>query len=108
VARVCRIGGGEKQPTKMRKGRQERMIPLLGLRVGPRSSVSVSFSIFFLFFANPAVLIYCMKSAGIQPKSDRKLMFGSVPHNTIFDELNNRRTGTSPKKEKKKQMVHTT
>jgi hypothetical protein len=41
-----------------------------------------------------------MKSAGIQPKSDRKLMFGSVPHNTIFDELNNRCTRTSPKNKK--------
>jgi hypothetical protein len=52
-----------------------------------RNSVSVSL-FFFSFFANPAILVYCMKSAGIQSKSDRKLMFGSVPLNKNVQKLN--------------------
>jgi hypothetical protein len=69
---------------------------LKGKRHGHGTSETPFQSFFFSFLqiANPA---------GIQPKSDRKLMFGSVPHNTNFDELNNRCTRTSQKKN-----VHTT
>ena len=47
-------------------------------------NVRNSASVFFFRFCKSACSINftCMKSAGIQPKSDRKLMLGSVPQNT--------------------------